>query len=201
MANIAKSLTDLVGKTPLMELSRFSKAMRLEKPLVGKLESMNPLSSVKDRVGKALIEDAEQKGLLKSGGTIVEPTSGNTGIALAFAGVSRGYRVILTMPDTMSVERRMLLAALGAELVLTPGSDGMTGAIARAEQLAGEIKGALWFFNPYSDTCPDSFPTPPIPLLTTRQPAPKSGVIPMARWTSLWRASAREEPFRELGSL
>jgi cysteine synthase A len=151
MARIAKSLPELIGGTPLLALERFSEANGLQTALIGKLEGMNPMSSVKDRVGKALIDDAEKRGLIKPGGTIVEPTSGNTGIALAFGAAARGYRVVLTMPETMSVERRMLLSALGAELVLTPGADGMTGAIARAEKLVNEIEGAFLpgqFSNP-----------------------------------------------------
>lgn len=132
---IAKNLTQLVGNTPLMELGNYSAAQGLERPLVAKLESFNPLSSAKDRVGVALIRDAEEKGLVGKDTLIIEPTSGNTGIALAFAAAAKGYRLILTMPETMSAERRNLLKALGAQLVLTEGSKGMQGAIDKAEEL------------------------------------------------------------------
>ena len=143
MKKIAKQLTDLVGNTPLMELSNYNKSKGLKARLIVKLESFNPAGSVKDRVALALIEDAETSGLLKPGATIIEPTSGNTGIGLAFVAASKGYKLILTMPDTMSVERRNLLKALGAELVLTPGANGMKGAIARAEELKAATPGAV----------------------------------------------------------
>ena len=143
MKKIAKQLTDLVGNTPLMELSNYNKSKGLKARLIVKLESFNPAGSVKDRVALAMIEDAETSGLLKPGATIIEPTSGNTGIGLAFVAASKGYKLILTMPDTMSVERRNLLKALGAELVLTPGANGMKGAIARAEELKATIPGAV----------------------------------------------------------
>lgn len=136
MSKIAKSLTDLIGKTPLMELSNYEKKHELEATLVVKLEYFNPAGSVKDRVGKAMIDDAEAKGLLKKGSVIIEPTSGNTGIGLASVAAARGYKVILTMPETMSVERRNLLKAYGAEIVLTEGTKGMKGAIEKAEELA-----------------------------------------------------------------
>lgn len=138
MANIAKSLTDLIGNTPLLELTNYNKANGVEASVIGKLEYFNPASSVKDRIGYAMVKDAEDKGLLKEGTVIIEPTSGNTGIALAFVAASRGYRLILAMPDTMSIERRNLLQALGAELVLTPGSEGMKGAIQKAKDLSNE---------------------------------------------------------------
>ena len=143
MKKIAKQLTDLVGNTPLMELSNYNKSKGLKARLIVKLESFNPAGSVKDRVALAMIEDAETSGLLKPGATIIEPTSGNTGIGLAFVAASKGYKLILTMPDTMSVERRNLLKALGAELVHTPGANGMKGAIARAEELKAATPGAV----------------------------------------------------------
>jgi len=143
MSNIAKNLTDLIGNTPLLELSNYNAKYEVPAKLVAKLEYFNPLGSVKDRVGYAMIEDAEAKGLIKSGTVLIEPTSGNTGIALAFVSAAKGYRLILTMPETMSMERRNLLKALGAELVLTPGSEGMKGAINKAKELA--------------ETTPDSF--------------------------------------------
>ena len=128
MKKIAKSLTDLIGNTPLLELSNYNKKHELNGILVAKLEYFNPAGSVKDRIALSMIEEAEQKGLLKSHATIIEPTSGNTGVGLAFVSAARGYRLILTMPDTMSMERRNLLKALGAQLILTPGSEGMAGA-------------------------------------------------------------------------
>ena len=143
MKKIVKQLTDLVGNTPLMELSNYNKSKGLKARLIVKLESFNPAGSVKDRVALAMIEDAETSGLLKPGATIIEPTSGNTGIGLAFVAASKGYKLILTMPDTMSVERRNLLKALGAELVLTPAANGMKGAIARAEELKAATPGAV----------------------------------------------------------
>lgn len=143
MKKIAERLTDLVGNTPLLELNNFNKNKGLKAHLVAKLEYFNPAGSVKDRVALAMIEDAEAKGLLRPGATIIEPTSGNTGVGLAFVAAAKGYKLILTMPDTMSMERRNLLKALAAELVLTPGVDGMKGAIARAEELKAATPGSL----------------------------------------------------------
>ena len=148
---VAGNLTELVGNTPLLELGAYAKRHGLKASVVAKLEYFNPLSSAKDRVALAMVEDAERRGLLKEGGTIVEPTSGNTGVGLAFVAASRGYRMILTMPDTMSMERRRLASALGAEVVLTEGAKGMSGAIAKAEELVKEIPGAFLpgqFSNP-----------------------------------------------------
>lgn len=139
---IANNLLELVGNTPLMQVSAFSKQMELAAPLWVKVESFNPSGSVKARAALAMVEDAEQAGLLKPGATIIEPTSGNTGIGLAMVATIKGYRLILTMPETMSIERRKLLAAYGAELVLTPGSEGMAGAIAKAEELHRTIPGS-----------------------------------------------------------
>ena len=148
---IANSITELVGNTPLLLLEEYGKRHGLSARLVAKLESFNPLSSAKDRVALAMVEEAERSGALQKGGTIIEPTSGNTGVGLAFVAASRGYRMILTMPDTMSLERRRLATALGAQVVLTEGAKGMSGAIERAEQLAREIPGAFLagqFTNP-----------------------------------------------------
>ncbi len=143
MKKIAERLTDLVGNTPLLELNNYNKNKRLKARVIAKLEYFNPAGSVKDRVALAMIEDAEAKGLLKPGATLIEPTSGNTGVGLAFVAAAKGYKLILTMPDTMSLERRNLLKALGAELVLTPGADGMKGGIARAEELKAANPGSL----------------------------------------------------------
>ena len=136
MGKIAQSITDLIGKTPLLELKNYENAKDVKAHIVAKLEYFNPAGSVKDRVAKAMIDDAEAKGLIKPGATIIEPTSGNTGIGLASVAAARGYRVILTMPETMSIERRNLLKAYGAEIVLTEGAKGMNGAIAKANELA-----------------------------------------------------------------
>ena len=143
MARIARQLTDLVGNTPLLEFSNFNASKGLKAQVIGKLEYFNPAGSVKDRIALAMIEDAEAKGLLRPGATIIEPTSGNTGVGLAFVSASKGYKLILTMPDTMSAERRNLLKALGARLVLTPGAEGMKGAIAKAEELRDATPGSI----------------------------------------------------------
>ncbi|MFT4169398.1 MAG: cysteine synthase A [Dysgonomonas sp.] len=151
MAKIAKAITELIGNTPLLELTAIEHKFKLNAQIIAKLEYLNPGRSVKDRIGLALIEDAEQKGIFKKNSVIIEPTSGNTGIALALVAASKGYKIILTMPDTMSVERRSLLKALGAELVLTPGHEGMGGAIRKAEELKSVTSGAVvlqQFLNP-----------------------------------------------------
>ena len=151
MANIYTSADQLIGRTPLLELTHIEKAEGLEAKVLAKLEYFNPAGSVKDRIAKAMIDDAEASGRLKPGATIIEPTSGNTGIGLAAVAAARGYRVMIVMPETMSVERRQLMKAYGAELVLTEGSKGMKGAIEKAEELAKEIEGAFLpgqFVNP-----------------------------------------------------
>ena len=154
MAAIAKSVEELIGRTPLLELARYGAKHQFQARVLAKLEYLNPAGSAKDRVGLSMILDAERRGLLQPGGTIIEPTSGNTGIGLACVAAARGYRVILTMPDTMSAERRAMLAAYGAELVLTPGALGMQGSVDRAEELAREIPGSF---------IPDQFANPANP--------------------------------------
>ena len=151
MAKIYKSALELIGNTPLVEVTKIEKEKELDATLLVKLEYFNPAGSVKDRIAKAMIEDAEARGVLKEGSTIIEPTSGNTGIGLAAIAASKGYRIILTMPETMSVERRNILKAYGAEIVLTDGTKGMTGAIAKADELAKEIPNSFipgQFVNP-----------------------------------------------------
>ena len=151
MAKIYKSIDELIGKTPLLELSHIEKENNLKAKIFAKLEYFNPAGSVKDRVAKSIVDDAEQSGKLKPGGTIIEPTSGNTGIGLASVAAARGYKLIVVMPETMSLERRQLIAAYGAELVLTEGAKGMKGAIAKAEELSKEIDGSIiagQFVNP-----------------------------------------------------
>ncbi|MBR5298097.1 MAG: cysteine synthase A [Parabacteroides sp.] len=143
MSQIVKKLTDLIGNTPLLELSNYNTNHGLNARIIGKLEYFNPGGSVKDRIALSMIEDAEKKGLLKRGATIIEPTSGNTGVGLALVSAVKGYRLILTMPDTMSLERRNLLKALGADVVLTPGAEGMKGSIEKAEALRDEIAGSI----------------------------------------------------------
>lgn len=151
MKKVAGSLTDLIGNTPLLELSKFSSTENLNSVIIAKLEFFNPSGSVKCRIGNAMIEDAEKKGLINKDSVIIEPTSGNTGIALAFVAAAKGYRIILTMPETMSEERRKLLKAFGAEIVLTPGVEGMKGAVKKAEELALKISNSYMpqqFNNP-----------------------------------------------------
>ena len=151
MSNIYTSADQLIGKTPLLELTNIEKALGLNAKIYAKLEYFNPAGSVKDRIAKAMIDDAEEKGLLKEGSVIIEPTSGNTGIGLAAVAAARGYRIIIVMPETMSVERRQLMKAYGAELVLTEGTKGMKGAIAKADELAAEIENSFipgQFVNP-----------------------------------------------------
>lgn len=143
MKKIAKNLTDLIGNTPLLELSNYNRKHELGATVIAKLEYFNPAGSVKDRVALAMIDDAERQGVLKPHATLIEPTSGNTGVGLAFVAAARGYHLILTMPETMSLERRNLLKALGAQLVLTPGAEGMTGAIKRAQELNEQIEGSV----------------------------------------------------------
>ena len=151
MSNIYTSVEQLIGHTPLLELTHIEASQQLDAKVLAKLEFLNPAGSAKDRVARAMIDDAEARGILKEGSVIIEPTSGNTGIGLAVMAAARGYRAIIVMPDTMSMERRLLMTAYGAELVLTPGAQGMSGAIAKAEELAREIPNAF---------IPDQFANP-----------------------------------------
>jgi cysteine synthase A len=164
MSRIYKSLTDLIGNTPLLELGNYARKHNLNATIVAKLEYFNPAGSVKDRIAKAMIEDAEARGLLKPDSVIIEPTSGNTGIGLAAVSAARGYRIILTMPETMSVERRNLLKSYGAELVLTEGTKGMKGAIEKAEELAREIPNAF---------IPGQFDNPANPMVHRKTTGPE----------------------------
>ena len=164
MPAIAHNLEELIGHTPLLELNRYGAKHQFQARVLAKLEYLNPAGSAKDRVGLSMILDAEEKGLLKPGGVIIEPTSGNTGIGLASVAAARGYRVILTMPDTMSAERRAMLAAYGAELVLTPGAQGMQGAVDKAQELARELPGSF---------IPDQFGNPVNPEAHYRTTGPE----------------------------
>ena len=184
MSRIAQSLTDLIGNTPLLEPVNFNRSHHLMARLLLKLEYFNPLGSVKDRVGYAMIKDAEDNGLLVKDSVIIEPTSGNTGVGLAFVASAKGYRLILTMPETMSLERRNLLRALGAELVLTPGAEGMTGAIKKAAELAAEI--------PHS-FIPQQFENPSNRRSTVRPPPKRYGVTQVAKLTFLLPESVLAE--------
>ena len=173
MEKIAKQLTELIGNTPLLELTKFSASKGLQTPVIAKVEYFNPGGSVKDRIALSMIEDAEKKGLLKPGATIIEPTSGNTGVGLALVSAVKGYHLILTMPETMSVERRNLVKAYGAQVKLTSGKDGMPGAIKAAQELRDSIPGSVILqqfeneANPerhYLTTGPETYP----PVPTTR---------------------------------
>ena len=178
MSKIYTSADQLIGHTPLLELTHIEAQENLPAKILAKLEYFNPAGSVKDRIAKAMIDDAEASGKLKPGSVIIEPTSGNTGIGLAAVAAAKGYRIIIVMPETMSVERRQLMKAYGAELVLSEGAKGMKGAIAKADELAKEIPNAF------------SSSTPPTPRLMLPPPAPRSGMTPTARSISLWQASA-----------
>lgn len=182
MGKIYQGTMELIGHTPLMEVANMEKELELEATVLVKLEYFNPAGSVKDRIARAMIEDAEEKGLLGADSVIIEPTSGNTGIGLASIAAAKGYRMILTMPETMSVERRNILKAYGAELVLTEGSRGMSGAIAKAEELAAKIPGAF---------IPGQFVNPANPAMHRATTGRRSGKIRMDRWTSLWPAWER----------
>ena len=185
MAKVYQGTLDLIGNTPLVEVVNLEKELGLQARVLVKLEYFNPAGSVKDRIAKAMIEDAEARGQLRPGSVIIEPTSGNTGIGLAAIAAAKGYRIILTMPETMSVERRNILKAYGAELVLTEGAKGMKGAIAKAEELAKELPKAL---------LPGSLSIRPIPRSTRRLPARRSGAMPKAKWIFSSRALVRAVP-------
>ena len=187
MAKIVKKLTDLVGNTPLMELSGYCGKYGMEQNIIAKLEAFNPAGSVKDRVALSMIEDAEARGTLKPGATIIEPTSGNTGVGLAMVSTIKGYHLILTMPETMSLERRNLLKALGAQIVLTDGLGGMAASIAKAEELRDSIPGSGFFYS--------NRRIRPMPPFTNGRQARKYGKIRTAKSRLLWRELVREERF------
>ncbi len=188
MSKIYKGTLGLIGNTPLVEVVNIEKELGLEATLLVKLEYFNPAGSVKDRIAKAMIEDAEEKGILKEGSVIIEPTSGNTGIGLASIAAAKGYRIILTMPETMSVERRNILKAYGAELVLTEGAKGMKGAIAKADELAKEIPNSF---------VPGQFVNPANPAAHKKQQVLRSGKIQTEKSTSLSQVSEQAEHFPE----
>ena len=185
MSKIYTSADQLIGKTPLLELAHIEKDLDLKAKILAKLEYFNPAGSVKDRIAKKMIDDAEASGKLKPGSVIIEPTSGNTGIGLASVAAARGYRIIIVMPETMSVERRQLMKAYGAELVLTEGAKGMKGAIAKADELAAQIPNSF---------VPASLSTRRTPRPILRPPAPRSMKIPTARSTTSSPASAPAAP-------
>lgn len=179
--SLYNSILETIGNTPLVRINKLNKG---DAEVYVKLEMFNPLGSAKDRVALEMIEAAEREGKLKPGALIIEPTSGNTGVGLAYVGAVKGYKVVLTMPDSMSMERRMLLKSLGAEVVLTEGARGMAGCIEKETKLRQQILGALF---------PSSLKTPPIPTPITRPPVPKSGEIPKARWMYLSLRQAQAE--------
>ena len=185
---IAHQLTDLIGNTPLLALERFAPGARI----LAKLECFNPLSSAKDRAALSMLDAAEAAGQLRPGTVIIEPTSGNTGVALAYIANIRGYKLILTMPDTMSTERRNLLSALGAELMLTPGGQGMEGAVAKARELAASLPSAF---------IPSQFDNPANPQVHYRTTGPGSGGTRRGRWTYSWPASAPAAPLPERAAI
>ena len=185
---VFENISELIGNTPIVRLNSVEKNLGLKAAVYAKVEAFNPAGSAKDRVGMALIQDAQARGLLKPGATIIEPTSGNTGIGLASYAASRGYRVILTMPDTMSIERRNLLRAFGAELVLTEGTLGMQGAVDKASELAAQIEGSF---------IPGQFDNPANPKIHYETTGPEYTKPWMGKSTSLWQASARAVPSRE----
>ena len=185
MSRIYTSADQLIGGTPLLELTQIEKQQGLRARILGKLEYFNPAGSVKDRVARAMIDSAENAGALGPGSVIIEPTSGNTGIGLASVAAARGYRIIIVMPETMSVERRQLMRAYGAELVLTEGALGMKGAIAKADELAREIPGGF---------IPGQFVNPANPAAHRASTGPEIWRTPKERWISSWRAWAPAAP-------
>ena len=191
MSKIYTSADQLIGHTPLLELTHIEKDENLSAKLLAKLEYFNPAGSVKDRIAKAMIDDAEASGKLKPGSVIIEPTSGNTGIGLAAVAAAKGYRIIIVMPETMSVERRQLMKAYGAELVLSDGAKGMKGAIAKAEEIAAQTPRPMsWRKRSPTPSSPASSSTRPTPRPTSPPPALRSGTTRTARWTSSWPVSA-----------